>query len=77
MKVAQRTAQRFSAVDCISWLQDLSVAYQMNWREKLAALEAIEYTNHSVSSVLGVWERRPQGADGNGLVPVTKKILFF
>ena len=53
------------------------MAYQMNWREKLAALEAIEYTNHSVSSVLGVWERRPQGADGNGLVPVTKKYIIF
>ena len=64
-RAVERTAECFSAVDCITWLQDLSVAYQMSWREKLAALEAMEYSHPSVTDILRVWDKQPPEVDGN------------
>lgn len=68
LPAAERTADHFSVLDYVSWVQDLSVAYQMSLHDKLEALDTIQYNNISLTSVLRIWEKAPQEINGKAII---------
>ena len=66
----ERTAERFSARDWVSWVVDLSCLIYANWEEKRNALDGIKvFEEDNITSVHEIWERDIVGSTG-------KKILY-
>ena len=56
---AGATAVSFSPFDMASWMEELSLTYYMDWKEKLVALKGLMHLPCSAADVCEVWEKVP------------------
>ena len=67
----ERTAERFSITDWVSWVADLCCLIYTNWEEKRKALDGIKLSEEdNIGSVCEIWERDIVGSTG-------KKIMYI
>ena len=60
----QSSATSFSLGTYASWLRQLHCSYSCDLEDKLAALQALQYTSECLGHVCGVWEREVAGVRG-------------
>lgn len=56
---AGETAVSFSPFDMASWVEELSLTYYVDWKEKLVALKGLTHLPCSAAGVCEVWEKVP------------------
>ena len=74
----ERTAEKFSTTDWVSWVVDLCCLIYANWEEKRKALNGIKLSEEDdIASVCEIWERDIVGSTGKILYTLILNQSFF